>query len=86
MRSISYGVAAGNVITPGDLPQVSSTSSWLLDPQRFPVIVEITDTSALSLCRAGGQVDVVVYTGHYPFLNKIASLRIWINTMLSYVR
>jgi multidrug resistance efflux pump len=86
VRSISYGVASGNKIVPGDLPQVSSTTSWLLDPQRFPVIITITDTTALSFCRAGGQADVVVFTGDHPFLNRIAGLRIWINTWLSYVR
>lgn len=86
VRSIGYGVNTGNVMTPGTLPQVSKTTAWLRDPQRFPVIIEITDTAALRWCRNGGQTDVVVYTGHYPLLDRIASWRIRINSWLSYVR
>ena len=86
ITSIGFGVNAGNKVSPGDLPKISSRSSWLQDPQRFPVIVSITDTTAISVCRAGGQADVVVYTGKHPFLNTIARLRIRINTWLSYVR
>jgi len=86
VRSISYGVSTGNTTRPGKLPAVTTTSTWLRDPQRFPVIVEITDTAAVPLCRAGGQADIVVYTGDHPLLNKIADLRIRINSWLSYVR
>jgi multidrug resistance efflux pump len=86
VRSIGYGVDDGTKVTPGNLPKISSKSSWLQDPQRFPVIVSVTDTTARRLCRAGGQADVVVYTGKHPLLNAIAKLRIRINTWLSYVR
>jgi multidrug resistance efflux pump len=86
VRSIGYGVDAGNKVTPGDLPKIRSKSSWLQDPQRFPVIVAMEDTTAIGVCRAGGQADVVVYTGKHPFLNTIAKFRIRINTWLSYVR
>ncbi len=86
VRSIGYGVDAGNKVSPGDLPKISSQSSWLQDPQRFPVIVSVTDTAAIRACRAGGQADVVVYTGKHSFLNAIARFRIRINTWLSYVR
>jgi multidrug resistance efflux pump len=72
--------------TPGDLPRIKSKSSWLQDPQRFPVIIEIDNPEARKLCRAGGQADVVVYTGNHGFLNAIAHFRIWINAWLSYVR
>ncbi len=86
VRSIGYGVDAGNTVTPGSLPKVTSKSSWLQDPQRFPVIIAISDTTAARICRAGGQADVVVFTGKHSFLNAIAGFRIWINTWLSYVR
>ncbi len=86
VRSISYGVQGDNKFTPGDLPNVKSKSSWLQDPQRFPVIIEINNPEARMLCRAGGQADVVVYTGKHSFLNTIAHFRIWINAWLSYVR
>ena len=84
--SIGYGVQTGDKFTPGDLPDIKSKSSWLQDPQRFPVVVEITDPEVKKLCRAGGQADVVIYTGDHSFLNFIARLRIKINSWLSYVR
>ncbi len=86
VRSIGYGVQSGNGAVPGDLPSISGASSWLQDPQRFPVIVTFTDTTAKRLCRAGGQADVVIYTGNRPILNAIAKVRIWINSVLSYLR
>ncbi len=84
--SIGYGVQTGDKFTPGDLPDIKSKSSWLQDPQRFPVVVEITEPEVKKLCRAGGQADVVIYTGDHSFLNFIAHLRIKINSWLSYVR
>jgi len=86
VRSISYGISSNNRMIPGKLPSVENTSSWLRDPHRFPVLIETDDTTARRLFRAGAQADVVVFTGDHPFLNKIARLRIWINTWLSYVR
>jgi len=86
VRSIGYGVDGGNTVTPGQLPDVKSRSAWLEDPQRFPVIITLEDSRAARICRAGGQADVVVFTGRHPLLNAIARFRIWINTWLSYVR
>jgi len=86
VRSIGYGVDAGNKVSPGNLPKIGSKSAWLQDPQRFPVVVSMSDAEAIRICRAGGQADVVVYTGEHGFLNAIAKFRIRINTYLSYVR
>jgi multidrug resistance efflux pump len=86
VQSISYGIDAGNKAKPGDLPKVNQANSWLQDPQRFPVIISFTDTTAISLSRNGGQADVVIYTGKHGILNAIAKLRLRINSWLSYVR
>ncbi len=86
VRSIGYGVKSGNSTNRGDLPDIKSTSSWLRDPQRFPVSIVFEDELARKLCRAGGQADVVIYTGNHPFLNTIGRFQIWINSWLSYVR
>ena len=86
VRSIGYGVDSGNSVNRGGLPTIGNSSSWLRDPQRFPVTIEITDTEVIELCRAGGQADVVVFTGDNKFLNRLARYRIWINSWLSYVR
>ena len=86
VRSIGYGVDSGNSVNRGGLPAIGNSSSWLRDPQRFPVTIAITDPEIMKLCRAGGQADVVVYTGDNHFLNLLANYRIWINSWLSYVR
>jgi multidrug resistance efflux pump len=86
VRSTGYGVDAGTNVNRGGLPKVKSRGSWLQDPQRFPVIIDFDDEYAKQLCRAGGQADVVVYTGNHGFLNAIARFRIWLNSKLSYVR
>ena len=86
VRSISFGVKSDNSSKAGSLADPSVSSSWLQDPQRFPVIISINDSLARKISRSGGQADVVVYTGEHSFLNKMAHFRIWINSKLSYVR
>lgn len=86
VRSISFGVKSENSSKPGSLADPSVSSSWLQDPQRFPVIISINDSLAKEISRSGGQADVVVFTGDHSFLNTMAHFRIWINSKLSYVR
>ena len=50
---------------------MSSSQGWLRDPQRFPVIIGLDSPETEGLVRAGGQADVIVYTGRYPLLNMI---------------
>jgi len=86
VRSIGYGVSTGND-NKGDLPNISGSSGWLRDPQRFPVIISINEPGLSDHLRYGGQVDVVVFTGEKGGLLKaLGKLRIRINTWLSYVR
>jgi len=86
VRGIGHGVESGNPVNRGGLPSIGSTSTWLRDPQRFPVTIAFDNKEAFDLCRAGGQADVVVLTGNHKLLNRLAHWRIWINTWLSYVR
>ena len=86
VRSIGYGVTTDQT-NKGGLPDIQSKSGWLLDPQRFPVIISIENNVDLkNIIRLGGQVDVVVYTGDSFILNAIASFRIRLMSWLSYVR
>jgi multidrug resistance efflux pump len=86
VRSIGYGVSTGND-NKGDLPNISGSSGWLRDPQRFPVIISINEPGLEDYLRYGGQVDVVVFTREKGGLLKaLGKLRIRINTWLSYVR
>lgn len=86
VRSVGFGVSAGMSGSRGELEQVSGSSGWLRDPQRFPVIIAFDGDEAIGLRRVGGQADVVVYTGSRPLLNTIARLRLRLVSWLSYVR
>jgi len=86
VRSVGYGVSAGPASNRGDLPTVGSTSGWLREPQRFPVIVDFDPAAVSGLLRIGGQVDVIVYTGERTLLNPLGRLSIRIRSWLSYVR
>lgn len=85
VRGIGSGVDTGNPVNRGGLPTVNSSSSWLREPQRFPVTIAFENQEVLELCRAGGQADVMVYTGDFGLLNSIANFRIKLKSWLSYV-
>jgi len=85
VRSIGYGVKSG-YNNRNDLPEVKENSSWLRDPQRFPVIISVEKEELLSYSRLGGQVDVVVFTSDRWFLNLLGRWRLRINGWLSYIR
>ncbi len=85
INSIGYGVNSG-YSDRTQLPETGSSSGWLRDPQRFPVIVSFDSEEVGKNLRLGGQVDVAAYSSDYDFLNTIARWRIRINTTLSYLR
>jgi len=86
VRSMGFGVTT-DPTNKGGLPDIQSKTGWLLDPQRFPVIITIDDDHDLKdLIRLGGQVDVVVYSGNNFILNALAGFRIRFMSWLSYVR
>ena len=86
VASVGYGVSQGGGESPGALPTVQSSSGWLRDPQRFPVVVRFNADETQGLLRIGGQVDVIVYTGNNFILNTIGWIRIRLSSLLSYVR
>ena len=86
VRSIGAGVSSEPNTNRGALPSVKSSSGWLRDPQRIPVIVSIDDPAGRALLRPGGQATVVVYTGQNLFLNTLAKVRIRVASWVSYVR
>jgi multidrug resistance efflux pump len=85
VASIGYGVKLRSSVAPGQLASVQSATGWLRDSQRFPVIIRFSDDSAKGLRRAGGQADVIVYTGDSAVLNGIGRLWIRLLSVLSYV-
>jgi len=86
VRSVGFGVSAGGKTSRGELPSVASTQSWLRDPQRFPVIITFAQDDLQGLLRAGGQVDVIVYTDDNVLLNALGRFNIRLRSWLSYVR
>jgi multidrug resistance efflux pump len=86
VRSIGFGVSTKSGTNRGALPTVQGSQGWLRDPQRFPVIVAFDPAAARGLLRAGGQADVIIYTGHNPILNLIGKLQLRVRSLLSYVR
>jgi multidrug resistance efflux pump len=85
VTSIAYGVKT-QMSTPGDLPTVKGQQGWLRDQQRFPVIIALEDQEITKKLRQGSQANAVVYTGNNAILNTIAAVRIWLISLVSYVR
>jgi len=79
VMSVGYGVADDSGNTLGTLATVQPNQGWLRQAQHLPVLIEFTDDEANSFKRAGGQVNVIIYTGDNSLLNLIG--RIWIRTI-----
>jgi multidrug resistance efflux pump len=77
VASIGYGVSDNTGNTLGALSTVQPNQGWLRQAQYMPVLVRFSDMEQVkSYLRAGGQVNVIVYTGNHPVLNTVA--RLWI--------
>ncbi len=86
VSSVGYGVSTRKAASKGELPTMSSSSGWLNDSQRFPVIIHFDDEEAKGLKRAGAQAAVVVYAGDSGILNLLGKLRIHVISWMSYLR
>jgi multidrug resistance efflux pump len=85
VKSIGVGIAQGKSESLGELQTIKTTSGWLRDAQRFAVIIDFADDEAVGYRRAGGQVDVQIYTGDHSILNGLGWLWIRLLSMLSFV-
>jgi multidrug resistance efflux pump len=86
VKSIGYGVSTGTT-NRGELPDVKGSTGWLLDPQRFPVIISFNPEDFPNQIRLGGQVDVLVFSSEKRgFLEFLGKLRIRLISWFSYVR
>jgi len=84
--SIGHGVSTGNT-NKGDLPDPKGSTSWLRDPQRFPVIISINPESIANQIRLGGQADVLVFTeSENGLIAMLGKFRIRLIAFMSYVR
>jgi multidrug resistance efflux pump len=87
VRSIGYGVSAGQSTPPGGLPTVQNSRDWLRPAQRFPVIVEFAPgvASGLRGIRIGGQAEVMAFPGKGNPLNLPGRAFLHLMSWLSYV-
>ena len=85
VRELGFGVAVDSAPL-GSLPTISNDQSWLRAAQRYPVLIDFTlkDRSEMGKLRVGSQASVVVMTGDHSFFNALASLQIWLNSILTY--
>ena len=91
--SVGGGADTGQSNTVGQLPTVESPRGWLRDPQRFPVILRLSESEYLDSdgdykgglgLRVGSQADVVIYTGDSWILNGLAALWMRIASLFSF--
>jgi multidrug resistance efflux pump len=86
IRSVSWGVSDNTQNQIGGLTTVSTTQGWLRESQYFPVLIdfeEIEKTKGFK--RAGGQANIIVYTGDNFILNTGGKIWIRAISFLSHV-
>lgn len=86
VMSVGYGVSDSSGNTLGSLATVEPTHGWLRQAQHMPVLIQFTQTeNAKGFLRAGGQVNVIVFTGSHALLNPIGRLWIRMISLLSHL-
>ena len=83
--SVGYGVSDNSADAIGGLTTVQTTQGWLRQAQHFPVLIHFTDDSVKGHRRAGGQVNVIIYTGSHPIWNSLAFLWIRLVSFFSHI-
>jgi multidrug resistance efflux pump len=87
IRNITYGVTAAEATSkPGGLPTVQNNRDWLRSAQRFPVLIDLErpEEAAKRGVRVGSQVNVIVYTGDHPILNRMGRWLMRLSSAFSY--
>ena len=85
VSSIGFAVSQSSGGTAGQLETVKSSSGWLRDAQRFPVIVHFEGDAAKGLRRVGGQADVQFYSDRNTLLNGLGWAWVRLMSLLSFV-
>jgi multidrug resistance efflux pump len=87
VRSIGYGVSAGQSTPPGGLPTVQDSRDWLRPAQRFPVIVEFdpSERARLHDIRVGGQAEVMAFPSQGNPLNPLGRVFLRVMSWVSYL-
>jgi len=83
--SVGWGVSDSGANSLGGLATVQTTQGWLRQSQHFPVLIRFVDDETKGFRRAGGQVNVIIYTGNHPILNSLGAVWIRIVSILSHI-
>lgn len=79
IRSVAWGVSDNTQNQIGGLTTVNTTQGWLRESQHFPVLIDFEDDAAKGFKRAGGQANIIIYTGDNTLLNGFG--RAWMRTI-----
>lgn len=79
IRSVGWGVSDDVNNQMGGLTTVKTTQGWLRESQHFPVIIDFDSSQAKGSKRAGGQANIIVYTGDNFLLNTVG--KVWIRVI-----
>lgn len=85
VMSVGYGVSDNTANSLGGLTMVQPTQGWLRQAQHMPVLISFADDAAKGFKRAGGQVNVIIYTGDHAVLNSLGRLWIRLISLLSHL-
>ncbi|MFC5050179.1 HlyD family secretion protein [Rubritalea spongiae] len=77
IRSVGWGVSDDTHNQVGGLTTVKTTQGWLREAQHFPVVIDFEEGEGKGFLRAGGQANVIVYTGENEFFNAVG--KVWIS-------
>lgn len=85
VMSVGYGVSDNTANSLGGLTTVQPTQGWLRQAQHMPVLIRFADDATKGFKRAGGQVNVIIYTGDHMLLNSFGRLWIRMISLLSHL-
>lgn len=86
VSEIGFGVSLDDPPL-GQLPTIKNDSSWLRQPQRYPVLVQFDlphNEDGKTLIKVGSKASVTVFTGEYPLFNPLARMLLKFLSWLSY--
>jgi multidrug resistance efflux pump len=86
VRTTGLGVQVDS--TPlGSLPTIDNDREWLRDAQRFSVIIDFqlpSEKDRMGI-RVGAQASVIVYTGGGFLFNTLGRIKMWLESIFTYV-
>ena len=86
VRTTGFGVQVDSAPL-GSLPTIDNDREWLRDAQRFSVIIDFqlpSEEDRMGI-RVGAQASVIVYTGGGFLFNTLGRIKMWLESIFTYV-